>query len=232
MCEEDHDNEWLIDSACSLHMTGRIEFLRDFKSVHSGGFVTFGNDSNGIIKGYGAITNGNFTIRKVAFVEGLKHNLISVGQLCDTGHRVEFDSKHSYILSEDRSKCYATSKKRGTMFPLDISLMIGKPQLCLLSRAMTEVSWLWHRKLAHLNFRYINNLVVGEMVRGLPLLKFDNDTLCSACEYGKQSRGSHLLVSDSSITEPLQLLHIDLCGPSTVERDRKTSCRERVLRLV
>ncbi|KAI3723557.1 hypothetical protein L2E82_35214 [Cichorium intybus] len=92
---EEQDDEWLIDSACSMHMTGRLEFLRDYKEVNFGGYVTFGNDANGIIKGYGVLINGNFIIQKVAYVLGLKHNLISVGQLVSTGLRVEFDSEFS-----------------------------------------------------------------------------------------------------------------------------------------
>ena len=119
-------------------------------------------------------------------------------------------------MTSDRSTCLIKSRCEGTMYPLDVSLIIGKPQLCFLSKVVSEVSWLWHRKLAHLNFRYINNLVTGELVRGLPILKFSNDTLCPACECGKQSKASHPLIMDSSISEPLELLHIDLCGPSTV----------------
>ena len=102
------------------------------------------------------------------------------------------------------------------MYPLDVSLIIGKPQLCFLSKVVSEVSWLWHRKLAHLNFRYINNMVTGELVHGLPILKFSNDTLCPACECGKHVKASHPLIMDSSISEPLELLHMDLCGPSIV----------------
>ena len=217
LCAEKQDKEWMIDSACSLHMTGRLDYLRDFKPVSEGGFVTFGNDANRKIMGCGVLTNGNFTIRRVAYVHGLKHNLISVGQLCNTGHRVEFDRGFSYIWNESRTTCLATSPKIGTMYPLQIQMIIGKPVLCLLSRAVNDISWLWHRRLCHLNFRYMNDLVTSESVRGLPLLRFDNDTLCAACECGKQSKKRHLSVVHSAVTEPLQLLHIDLCGPSAVE---------------
>ena len=197
-------------------MTGRLEYLRDFKPIQKGGHVTFGNDENGIILGYGILTNGEFTIRRVAYVHGLKHNLISVKQLCNVGHRVEFDRGYSYVWNEDRTTCLATSKCNGNMYPLNIQMIVGKPQLCFLSKAVNDVSWLWHRRLCHLNFRFINDLVTGEKVRGLPLLRFDNDTLCAACECGKQSKKRHPMVVHSSITEPLQLLHIDLCGPSAV----------------
>ena len=63
----------------------------------------------------------------------------------------------------------------------------------------------------------MNDLVSGEIVRGLPLLKFGNDHLCAACECGKQSKNGHPFIIEKSISEPLELLHIDLCGPSTVE---------------
>ena len=198
-------------------MTGRLNYLREFKPIQGGGYVTFGNDENGIILGYGILTNGEFTIRKVAYVQGLKHNLISVKQLCNVGHRVEFDRGFSYIWNEARSICLATSMCNGNMYPLNIQMIVGKPQLCFLSKAVNDISWLWHRRLCHLNFRSINDLVVGEKVRGLPLLRFDNDTLCAACECGKQSKKRHPMVIHDSVTEPLQLLHIDLCGPSAIE---------------
>lgn len=118
-------------------------------------------------------------------------------------------------MTGDTSTCLIKSRSEGTMYPLDVSLIIGKPQLCLLSKAVSEVSWLWDHMLALLNFRYINTLVTGELVGGLPILKFNNDTLCPACECGKQSKASHPMVIDSSISEPLELLHIDPYGPST-----------------
>lgn len=82
MCEEDHEIDELIDSACSLHIIWSLEYLHDFKAVAHGGHVNFRNDEDGIIWWYGVLKNGNFSIQWVAYVEGLKHNLISFGQLC------------------------------------------------------------------------------------------------------------------------------------------------------
>ncbi|KAI3708761.1 hypothetical protein L2E82_38185 [Cichorium intybus] len=203
---EEQDDELLIDSACSMHMTGRLEFLRDYREVNFGGYVTFGNDANGIIKGYGVLTNGNFTIQKVAYVLILKYNIVSVGQLVSTGLRVEFDNEFSYIMTGTRDRCLVKSPRQLNMFPLDISMFVRKPRLGLLSKAYSEVSWLWHRKLVHLNFRYMNQLVTGEMVRGMPLLKFDNESLCVACALGKQKKKPYKSITDSSITRPLELL--------------------------
>ena len=76
-------------------MTGRLDFLREYKLCSNGGYVTFGNDTNGIIRGHDILTNGNFSKQRVAYVAGLKDNLISVAMLTDAHHHVEFDDKHS-----------------------------------------------------------------------------------------------------------------------------------------
>ena len=97
--DEQFDEEWYIDSGCSRHMTGRKEELREFQSLQDGGCVKYGNNSFGTIKGYGMITNGDLMIRKVVYVEGLQHNLISVSQLVGgTGLKISFDDEGSEII--------------------------------------------------------------------------------------------------------------------------------------
>ena len=103
------------------------------------------------------------------------------------------------------------------MFILEINTIVGISSVCLLSKASSDVSWLWHRRLSHLNFQNLNKLVVQDLVRGLPVLKFDNDTLCATCEQGKQHIQGHPIIIDPNIVEPLELLDIDLCGPSIFE---------------
>ena len=120
-------------------------------------------------------------------------------------------------MTKDRKECLITSDYIKNMYPLDIKMIIRKPQLCLLSKVVPDLSWLWHRRLAHLNFRYMNDFVDGEMIWGLPLIKFENDRLCVEFECGKQSKKGHLYILENSISKPLKLLHIDLYGPSTIE---------------
>lgn len=62
MCDEQFGNEWYINSGCSRHMTGRREEPMEFYSLQDGGSVKYGNNSFATIKGYGMITNGDFTI--------------------------------------------------------------------------------------------------------------------------------------------------------------------------
>jgi len=88
-------------------MTGRREDLREFRTLRDGGRVRYGNNATGEIKGYGMITNGEFSIRKVAYVEGLQHNLISVLQLVvGTGLKVEFDEEGSESLRRRRRQLF------------------------------------------------------------------------------------------------------------------------------
>ncbi|KAI3505858.1 hypothetical protein L1887_28165 [Cichorium endivia] len=207
-----------MDSGCSRHMTGKKEYLRDYRTLDDVGNVRFGNNDTCPIRGYGKIINGQFTINRVAFVEGLKDNLVSISQLVvGTGNAVTFNDQGSVITKEATQEVLLKSEKKGSMFPLNLKPVTGGQSLCLLSKANSDVSWLWHRRLAHLNFKDLNKLVAMDLVRGMPALKFDNDSLCSACEHGKQTKKRHPIVINPKITEPLSLLYVDLCGPSAVE---------------
>ena len=73
---------WIVDSSCTRHMTGNLKLLINFVSKFIG-TVRFGNDQYALIMGYGDYVNGNIEISRVYYVEGLGHNLFSVGQFCD-----------------------------------------------------------------------------------------------------------------------------------------------------
>ncbi|GJY22821.1 retrovirus-related pol polyprotein from transposon TNT 1-94 [Tanacetum coccineum] len=83
--------------------------------------------------------------------------------------------------------------------------------------ASKTTSWLWHRKLSHLNFDYITSLAKHGLVRGLPKLKYQKDHLCSACALGKSKKHSHKPKAEDSIQEKLYMLHMDLCGPIRIQ---------------
>ncbi|GJY98700.1 putative ribonuclease H-like domain-containing protein [Tanacetum coccineum] len=98
---------------------------------------------------------------------------------------------------------------------LETNMMASSP-ICLLSKASKTKSWLWHRRLSHLNFGAINHLARHGLVRGLPKLKFEKDHLCSACAMGKSKKKPHKPKSEDTNQEKLYLLHMDLCGPMRV----------------
>ncbi|GKB20963.1 retrovirus-related pol polyprotein from transposon TNT 1-94 [Tanacetum coccineum] len=85
------------------------------------------------------------------------------------------------------------------------------------SKASKNKSWLWHRRLNHLNFGTLNDLARKDLVRGLPWLKFEKDHLCSACQLGKSRKATYKPKTINTITEVLHTLHMDLCGTLRVQ---------------
>ena len=169
-------------------MTGCKPLLSDFQS-EAGPKVTFGDNATGTTKGYGVLTNGTLSFSKVAYVEGLKHNLISISQLCDADYTVTFNKQMGTILDRN-GKTVLTAPRNKDVYILDMNSVSSTDETCFYSKANTELSWLWHKKLSHLNFKNINKLSKNELVSGLPKITFAKDKLCSACEKGKQHRAS------------------------------------------
>ncbi|GJX09328.1 retrovirus-related pol polyprotein from transposon TNT 1-94 [Tanacetum coccineum] len=147
---------WYLDSEYSKHMTGNRSQLMNF--VSKLGTVRFENDHISRIIRYGDYQLGNVTISKVYYVEGLGHNVFSVGQFCDADLEVAFWKNTCFIRNLKASK---------------------------------TKSWLWHRRLSHLNFGTLNKLAIDGLTRGIPRLKFQKDYLCSACALGKSKKSSH-----------------------------------------
>ncbi|GKA83609.1 retrovirus-related pol polyprotein from transposon TNT 1-94 [Tanacetum coccineum] len=94
--------------------------------------------------------------------------------------------------------------------------MLKSSLICLLSKASNTKSWLWHRRLSHLNFGTLNKLAKDGLAQGIPRLKFQKDHLCSACALGKSKKSSHQPKAKHTNQEKLYLLHMDLCGPMRV----------------
>ncbi|GJS08683.1 putative ribonuclease H-like domain-containing protein [Tanacetum coccineum] len=88
---------------------------------------------------------------------------------------------------------------------------------CLIAKATSDESKLWHRRLGHINFKNLNKLVKGNLVRGLPSKVFKYDHTCVACQKGKQHRASCKAKLERLITKPLHTLHMDLFGPTSVK---------------
>ncbi|GJS75127.1 retrovirus-related pol polyprotein from transposon TNT 1-94 [Tanacetum coccineum] len=205
---------WYLDSGCSKHMTGDRSQLTNFISKFLG-TVKFGNDQVAKIMGYGDYQIGNVTISRVYYVEGLGHNLFSVGQFCDSNLEVAF-RQHTCFIRNLEGVDLLTGSRGDNLYTLSLGNMMASSPICLLSKASKTKSWLWHRRLSHLNFGAINHLARHGLVRGLPKLKFEKDHLCSACALGKSSKKPHKRKSEDTIQEKLYLLHMDLCGPMRV----------------
>ncbi|KAJ9561761.1 LOW QUALITY PROTEIN: hypothetical protein OSB04_006921 [Centaurea solstitialis] len=206
---------WYLDSGCSKHMTGRKEILHNFKPKFCGS-VQFGNEQYAPILGYGDVIQDKITIKKVSLVEGLGHNLFSIGQFCDKDLEVGFKKRRCVVKTESGKELLVGTRRRN-LYKIDLRDVKAKNTLCLLSKASNQQSILWHRRLSHLNFKGLNKLVIGNLVIGIPDLRFQQDHLCSACQLGKMKRVSHKSKLEHGTEKPLQLIHMDLCGPMRVQ---------------
>ncbi|GJZ27169.1 retrovirus-related pol polyprotein from transposon TNT 1-94 [Tanacetum coccineum] len=112
------------------------------------------------------------------------------------------------LLTDDRSS---------NLYTIALNKIASNSLACLLAKASSSQSWLWHQRLSHLNFATINNLMKNNLVRGLPKMKFEKDPLRSACEQGKIHRKHHKSKTAFASNKPFYLLHMDLCGPMRIK---------------
>ncbi|GJY84904.1 retrovirus-related pol polyprotein from transposon TNT 1-94 [Tanacetum coccineum] len=174
--------------------------------------VVFGDDSTYIIEGYGSIKCNGIVFTKVAFVNGLKYNLNSISQLCDAKYVVQFDEKRGTIFNSNKEFVMIAPRVRD-VYVLDMAS--SAQESCFFAEASENLNWLWHKTLAHLNFKTNNKLAKQNLVIGLPSLIYSKDKPCSSCEKEKHHRENFKTKQTSSIKKCLHLLHIDLFEPVT-----------------
>ncbi|GJX87154.1 putative ribonuclease H-like domain-containing protein [Tanacetum coccineum] len=212
----------IVDSGCSRSMSGNRDKLEDFVAM-DGGEVTFGGGV-GHITGKGTIRTKTMDFENVLYVKELdQFNLISVSQICDKKHRVLFTENECIVLSSefklpDPSMVLFTVPRRHNLYTFSLNDFSSQGNItCLLAKASVDESTKWHRRLGHVNFKNMNKLVTGNLVRGLPSKLFQNDHTCVACNKGKQHKASYKRISAVSlIHHPLHLLHMDLFGPVSI----------------
>nr|GEU89588.1 copia protein [Tanacetum cinerariifolium] len=219
----------VINSGCSRHMTRNMSYLSDFKELN-GGYVVFGGNPNGgKISSKGKIRTGMLDFDDVYFVKVLKFNLFSVSQMCDKKNSVLFTATECLVLSPefkllDENQVLLRVPRENNMYNVNLKNIVPSKDLtCLFAKETLDESNLWHRRLGHINFKTMNKLVKGNLVRGLPSKVFENDHTCVACKKGKQHRASCKTKPVSSVNQPLQRLHMDLFGPTFVKSLNKKS---------
>nr|GEU82457.1 retrovirus-related Pol polyprotein from transposon TNT 1-94 [Tanacetum cinerariifolium] len=125
--------------------------------------VRFGNDHFGAIMGYGDYVIGDSVISKVYYVEGLSHNLFSVGQFCNSDLEIVF-RKHSCFVRDMEGMDLLKGSRSTNLYTIFVDEIMKSSPICLLIRASKNKSWLWHRQLNHLNFNTINDLARKDLV--------------------------------------------------------------------
>ncbi|GKC52995.1 putative ribonuclease H-like domain-containing protein [Tanacetum coccineum] len=225
--QKEYKEKGVIDSGCSRHMTGNKCYLTEYED-YDGGFVSF-RDGKGRISGKGKIKTGTLDFDNVYFCKELKYNLFSVSQICDKKNNVLFTDTECLVLSSDfklldESQVLLRVPRKDNIYSVDLkSVVPTKGLTCLFAKATIDESNLWHRRLGHINFKNMNKLVRGNLVRGLPSKIFENDHSCVACQKGKQHKASCKAKLVNSIRKPLHMLYMDLFGPTNVKSLMKTS---------
>ncbi|GJS11520.1 retrovirus-related pol polyprotein from transposon TNT 1-94 [Tanacetum coccineum] len=167
--------------------TMEVAFINLFRSSKlSYGIVKFRNDHMAKILGYGDYQIRNVMISRVYYVEGLGHNLFSVGQFCDSNLEVAF-RKHICFIHNLEDVDLLTGSRGNNLYTLSFGDMMASSPI---SR--------------------------HGLVRGIPKLKFEKVHLCYACAMGKSKKKPHKPKSEDTNQEKLYLLHMDLCGPMRV----------------
>nr|GEV55491.1 hypothetical protein [Tanacetum cinerariifolium] len=179
---------WCVDSDCSKHMTGNLKLLINFVWKFMG-TVRFRNDHVAVILGFGQFCDSDLEVafrRNACFVRNLEG---------------------VYLLKGDHST---------NLYIINLHEMASASPICLMVRASSTKSWLWHQRLSHLNFDTINDLAKNDLVSCLPKFKYHKEHLCPSCKQGKSKRASHPPKPVPNSRQRLHLPHMDLCGPMRI----------------
>nr|GEY21104.1 integrase, catalytic region, zinc finger, CCHC-type, peptidase aspartic, catalytic [Tanacetum cinerariifolium] len=125
---------------CSKHMTDNRALLTNFLEKFLG-MVRFGNIDFTVIAGYRDVVIGSMTIKKLYYVEGLGHNLFSVGQFCDKGLEVVFQKSTCFVRNEDGVDLL-TGDRSSNLYTIALNEVASNSLACLLAKASSSQSWL------------------------------------------------------------------------------------------
>ncbi|KAK1698193.1 hypothetical protein QYE76_014890 [Lolium multiflorum] len=207
--------KWVFDSGCTNHMTGGRGVLDQFiEDINKKSSITFGDNSKGKVLGYGKVAiSKDLCLETVMLVEHLGYNLLSIYHLADAGYNSYFTKYYVQVFRSDNLKLVLVGYVENNLYVVDLSKESPSPSTCLMA-AKHDEGWLWHRRLGHVNMRNLKQLLKGEHIVGLTDISFEKDRVCSACVAGKQLKKKHPIKSIVTTSRPLELLHLDLFGPS------------------
>ncbi|VFQ93676.1 unnamed protein product [Cuscuta campestris] len=174
---------WYLDSGCSRHMTGDASLLSNL-IPYDGPRVTFGGSNDfGLTKGLGNLVYKGLTIQTVSYVEGLNYNLLSISQFCDKGYSLEFCKDMASLKNISTNEVILTRKRIRNIYEV---IWNDVKEACVISKGDTNLLWLWHKRLSHLNFKTLNKLSKEGLVEGLPKAVFMKESICDACQKANQ----------------------------------------------
>ena len=126
--------------------------------------ISFGDNNKGFTMGYEKLKIGNDFIENIALIDNLMHNLLSISQFCDKGLRVDFKSMDYTVTYKKTGELALMGVRKGNLYVADLDSAKKDNIYYFYGKASTNESWLWHKKLSHINFKAINYLVKKELV--------------------------------------------------------------------
>jgi hypothetical protein len=148
----------VLESGCTNHMMGeRMMFTSFEKNECESDYITFGDNSQGQVLGFGkiAITTEQ-SISKVFLVESLDYNLLSISQLCEMGYNCLFTDKGVTVFRRCDGSFDSKGVLRGKLYLVDFIPEEVELNRCLIAK--TNMGWLWHRRLAHVGIWNLQKL--------------------------------------------------------------------------
>nr|GEW33904.1 retrovirus-related Pol polyprotein from transposon TNT 1-94 [Tanacetum cinerariifolium] len=174
------DQEIALDATVSEgSMTGPCSGGEEAEAEKFLGTARFGNDHVAAILDFDDLQWGNILITRVIFVEGLRHNMFSVGRFCDSDLEVTFRRNTCFVRNLEGVD-WLKGNRTTNLYTINLHEMAYASLFCLLARATSTKSWLWHQRLSHLNFDTINDLAKNDLVIDLPKFKYHKEHLCSS----------------------------------------------------
>nr|GEY23530.1 retrovirus-related Pol polyprotein from transposon TNT 1-94 [Tanacetum cinerariifolium] len=144
------------------------------------------------------------------------------GQFCDLDLEVAFKRNACFVRNLEGVDLLKGDRSTN-LYTINLHEMASASPICLMARASSTKSWLWHQRLSHLNFDSINDLARNDLVAGLPKFKYHKEHLCPSCEQRKSKRASHPPKPVPNSRQRLHLLHMDLCGSMRIAREKLVS---------
>ena len=212
-----HNNHmWYLDTGASIHMTGKRAFFHSIDE-NMKSRVKFGDGSMIPYEGKGNIfvtlkTGEILIIPNVLYLPDLKTNILSLGKLDDQGCKTFLSS--GFLIVHDKSGKLLTKTKKtsGNMYKMKININ----ERCNLIEEKASEAWLWHKRFCHHSFRTLQDMMRGDLVKGLPQFQNPNE-VCAHCISGKHSRASFPYSVYRSLSV-LEMMHMDICGPISPQK--------------
>ena len=200
---------WYLDTGASSHTTGIKSFFHSINKDETGS-VNFGDRSSIKYEGRGTVIvickNGEeIELKGVLYLPKLKTHILSLGKLDDQGCKTSLSGGYLKIRDKKGKLLTKMKKTRGNMYQIKLSIS----ESCNLSRE--DEAQLLHGRFCHQSLYTLDNMIKGELVRGLPMFEKPKE-LCSTCISGRHTKCSFKALIFRA-EKPLELVHMDLCGP-------------------